>query len=136
VILQEMIAMVRKIRITAEAAGEVIGEIDEVRNPRTVEAIWDALPIAAKANRWGEEIYFGIPVEIREENSQQDVEIGDLAYWPPGSAFCIFFGRTPVSKGDKPRAYSPVNVLGRIIGDAKVFMKVRDGDPIRIERFE
>jgi len=128
--------MVRKIRITAEAAGEVIGEIDEVRNPRTVEAIWDALPIAAKANRWGEEIYFGIPVEIREENSQQDVEIGDLAYWPPGSAFCIFFGRTPVSKGDKPRAYSPVNVLGRIIGDAKVFMKVRDGDPIRIERFE
>jgi len=128
--------MVRKIRITAEAAGEVIGEIDEVRNPRTVEAIWDALPIAAKANRWGEEIYFGIPVEIREENSQQDVEIGDLAYWPPESAFCIFFGRTPVSKGDKPRAYSPVNVLGRIIGDAKVFMKVRDGDPIRIERFE
>jgi len=128
--------MVRKIRITTEAAGEVIGEIDEVRNPKTAQAILDALPIAAKANRWGEEIYFGIPVEIREENSQQDVEIGDLAYWPPGSAFCIFFGRTPVSKGGKPRAYSPVNVLGRIIGDAKVFRKVKDGDPIRIDRFE
>jgi len=127
--------MVRKIEIVTEATGRVIGEIDERKNPETGQAIWDGLPIEAKANRWGEEIYFEIPVKIREENSQQDVEIGDLAYWPPGSAFCIFFGRTPVSKGDKPRAYSPVNVFGRILGDAKVFKKVRDGDPIRIDRF-
>jgi len=127
--------MVRKIEIVTEATGRVIGEIDERKNPETGQAIWDGLPIEAKANRWGEEIYFEIPVKIREENSQQDVEIGDLAYWPPGSAFCIFFGRTPVSKGDKPRAYSPVNVFARILGDAKVFKKVRDGDPIRIDRF-
>jgi len=128
--------MVRKIEIVIEAAGRVIGEIDERKNPKTAQSIWDALPIEAKANRWGEEIYFEIPVKIREENSQQDVEIGDLAYWPPGNAFCIFFGRTPVSKGDKPRAYSPVNVFGRILGDAKVFKKSRDGDPIRIDRFQ
>lgn len=128
--------MVRKIEIVIEATGRVIGEIDERKNPKTAQSIWDALPIEAKANRWGEEIYFEIPVKIREDNSQQDVEIGDLAYWPPGNAFCIFFGRTPVSKGDKPRAYSPVNVFGRIIGDAKVFKKVRHGDPIRIHRFE
>jgi len=127
--------MVRKIEIVTEATGRVIGEIDERKNPETGQAIWDGLPIEAKAIRWGEEIYFEIPVKIREEDSQQDVEIGDLAYWPPGSAFCIFFGRTPVSKGDKPRAYSPVNVFGRILGDAKVFKKVRDGDPIRIDRF-
>jgi len=131
-----MIAMVRKIEIVIEAAGRVIGEIDERKNPKTAQSIWDALPIEAKANRWGEEIYFEIPVKIREENSQQDVEIGDLPYWPLGNVFCIFFGRTPVSKGDKPRAYSPVNVFGRILGDAKVFKKVRDGDPIRIDRFQ
>jgi len=128
--------MDRKIGIVIEATGRVIGEIDEKKNPKTGQAIWEALPFQASSNRWGEEIYFEIPVKIREENSQQDVEIGDLAYWPPGSAFCIFFGRTPVSKGDKPRAYSPVNVFGRILGDAKVFKKVRDGDPIRIDRFE
>jgi len=128
--------MDKKIEIVIEATGRVIGEIDEKKNPKTGRAIWDALPIQARSNRWGEEIYFEIPVKIREENSQQDVEIGDLAYWPPGSAFCIFFGRTPVSKGDKPRAYSPVNVFGRILGDAKVLKKVRDGDPIRIDRFE
>lgn len=129
-----MITMVTRIEITTEATGRVAGELDEKRNPRTAQDIWNALPIEARANRWGEEIYFEIPVKIQEENSQQDVEIGDLAYWPPGNAFCIFFGRTPVSKGGKPSAYTPVNVFGRIIGDARVFRKVRDGDPIRIDR--
>jgi len=128
--------MGKKIRILAPSIGAVLAEIDEERNPSTAKAIWDVLPIRGKANRWGDEIYFGIPVEMDEENSQQVVEIGDLGYWPPGHAFCIFFGKTPTSSGDKPEAYSPVNVFGRILGDPKIFRKVRGGEEIKIERDE
>jgi hypothetical protein len=86
----------------------------------TADAIYYALPIEGRANIWGDEIYFGIPVEIGEENNAvEEVETGTLAFWPPGSAFCIFFGRTPASNGDKPRAASSVNVFGKIEGDLK-----------------
>lgn len=103
----------------------------------TSQAIWDALPMRGQANRWGEEIYFTIPVSLDlAENAREVVEVGELGYWPPGRAFCIFFGRTPVSRGDEVRAASPVNVFGRVEGDAKVFKQVRDGDPIFLERAE
>lgn len=121
-------------KIITKATGEVFIEIDEKTNPKTVEAIWNALPFESTANRWGEEVYFETPVKVGEENSIQEVDIGTVAYWPPGNALCIFFGRTPVSKGEKPRAYSPVNVIGKIIGDAKIFNKVKDRDKIRVEK--
>jgi len=92
------------------------------------------LPIEARANTWGDEIYFGIPVKVGPENPREVVELGDLAYWPPGNAFCIFFGRTPASRGDEIRPASAVNVFGRVEGDPKVFKKVRSGDAVRIER--
>lgn len=123
-----------KMKIITKATGEVFIEIDEKTNPKTVEAIWNALPFESTANRWGEEVYFETPVKVGEENSIQEVDIGTVAYWPPGNALCIFFGRTPVSKGEKPRAYSPVNVIGKIIGDAKIFNKVKDGNKIRVEK--
>jgi len=86
------------------------------------------------ANRWGDEIYFSIPVNAQEENSKSEVEVGAIAYWPPGSALCIFFGRTPASRGDKPRAASPVNVFAKVKGDVALFRNVRDGDSVTIEK--
>ena len=77
-------------------------------------------------------MYFEIPVKLGEEKSQEVVQIGDIAYWPPGNSLCIFFGPTPVSKEDEPRAYSPVNVIGRVIGDPSIFKKVKDGEKIKV----
>lgn len=126
--------MVKRIKIVTEATGEVEAEIFEDKNPETAKAIWEKLPIEARASRWGEEIYFSIPVYLDEENAQPTVELGDLGYWPPGNSFCIFFGPTPVSRGDEIRPANPVNVFGKVKGDPKVFKKVRSGDNIRIER--
>ena len=101
----------------------------------TARAILEALPIDGQANTWGDEIYFSIPVRAEQEPGAGDlVEVGDLGYWPPGSAFCIFFGRTPASQGDEARAASAVNVFGRIQGDATVFKQISAGAAVRIER--
>lgn len=122
-----------RIKISASAAGEVYAELTD-ENPETARAIWDALPIEGRANTWGDEIYFPIPVQIGTENPKEVVEMGDLGYWPPGSAFCIFFGRTPASRGDEIRPASPVNVFGRVIVDPRVFKKVKPGDAVTLER--
>lgn len=99
----------------------------------TAKEIVRALPIEAGANRWGDEIYFSVAVAVGEENPQAVVAAGDLAYWPPGCAFCIFFGPTPASTGGEIRPASPVNVVGRVVGDATLFRRVRDGDRVKIE---
>lgn len=122
----------RKIRITA---GEVTAEAT-LDDSATADAIWDALPLEARANTWGEEIYFGIPVFVDEEDGQEVVELGDLGYWPPGHAFCIFFGRTPMSRGNEIRPASAVNVFGRVEGDPTVFTSVPAGAEVRLERAE
>ncbi len=122
--------MGRRIRIKAGGV-EVTAELNKTK---TAEAIWEALPIKGKANRWGDEIYFSIPVSLEAENAQEVVTIGDLGYWPPGTAFCLFWGPTPISKGQEIRPASPVNVFGRIIGDASVFRQVASGTEITVER--
>jgi len=114
-------------------AGQVSQEAD-LFDTETARRILGALPIQASANTWGEEIYFSIPVQMDEEDSKAVVEMGDLGYWPPGHAFCIFFGRTPASRGDEIRPASPVNVFGRLVGDPKEFKKVRQGETITIEK--
>jgi len=129
-----LMKMSENIKIYTRSSGEVSAEISLERNPKTAKAILDALPISAKANKWGDEIYFRISVSLPEENAQQDVEIGDLCYWPQGNGFCIFFGRTPISTSSKPKAASPVNVFGRILEDPIVFRKTKSGEEIRIER--
>jgi hypothetical protein len=124
---------VRRITITA---GEVQGTA-ELNDSATADTIWAALPLEAPANTWGDEIYFGIPVTCAPEaDARVDVAVGELGYWPPGSAFCIFFGRTPASHGDAPRAASPVNVLGRVTGDATLFRRVPSGAIVRLSRQE
>ena len=108
----------------------------ELNDTRTAQAIWEALPITGRANLWGDEIYFPIPVRLKLEAGQELVSTGDLGYWPDGNAFCIFFGRTPVSQGDEIRLASPVTVFGKVIGDAKVFKKVAAGTKITIRSQE
>jgi hypothetical protein len=122
----------RKIRIRA---GDVQA-VAELNDTKTADAIWKALPISASGNTWGDEIYFPIAVRLGEEKPQEVVALGDLGYWPPGHAFCIFFGPTPMSQGQEIRPASPVNVFGRIAGNPKVFQKVRDGETVTIERAE
>ena len=105
----------------------------ELYDTPTAQKIMEILPIEGSANVWGEEIYFNIPLQPElEPDAKEEVEVGDLGYWPAGPAFCIFFGPTPVSKGDKPRAYSPVNVFGKVLGDAKQFTSVSSGAKILI----
>ena len=120
--------------IKCSSIGEVSAEILENKNPKTADEIWNALPIEARANRWGEEIYFSTNVKASLENAQEVVDVGEIAYWPPGKAFCIFFGRTPASTDDRPRAASAVNVFGKALGDISRFKTVRDGEKIIIER--
>lgn len=121
------------IKIISRSIGEVEVEVLEERNPRTAEAIIKALPLEGVANRWGDEVYFRVPVSVGEENSQEVLEVGDVAYWPPGEAICIFFGPTPISRGPEPRAYSPVNVFGKVKGDPKIFMRVKGGEKIIVK---
>ena len=123
----------RKIRIKCE---NLIATAT-LHDNATADAIWEALPITARGNRWGAEIYFAIPVRVSQADDARDVmEAGELAYWPPGSAFCIFWGRTPASQGDEIRAASAVNPLGMVEGDAAVFDAVRSGSEVVLERIE
>jgi hypothetical protein len=107
----------------------------ELNESKTAQLIWEALPIEAKGNLWGEEIYFAIPVKTRlETGAREVVSAGELGYWPTGHAFCIFFGPTPASRGDEIRAASAVNVIGKVLGDPKVFLKVKEGAKITLEK--
>ena len=109
--------------------------VAELENTPTAKAIYNALPLDGAANRWGDEIYFVIPVRIEmEKNATEIVEEGDVAYWPEGSCFCIFFGKTPASTEDEIMAASKVNVFGKIKGNFKIFKNVKNSDLIIIEK--
>ena len=109
----------------------------ELNDSPTAQQIWEALPIEGRANIWGDEIYFEIPVVAGQEaDARAQVEVGELGYWPVGHAFCIFYGPTPVSTDERPRAYSPVNILGEVLGDATAFRAVRDGATVRLSRVD
>ena len=109
----------------------------ELNDKPTAVQVWEALPIEGRGSRWGDEIYFDIPVAAGQEaDARADVEVGELSYWPVGNAFCIFFGPTPVSSGSQPRAYSPVNILGKVKGDATLFRQVKSGEKVTLERAE
>ena len=105
-----------------------------LNNSRTAGAIWETLPIIARANTWGDEIYFTIPVNLKLEKGQELVEVGDLGYWPSGSAFCIFFGPTPMSRGEEIRPASAVTVFGRVTGDATILQGISSDAEVSIER--
>ena len=104
------------------------------RNVPNGDFIYRMLPIKSKINTWGDEIYFSIPVNIPLEDAKEVVSLGDLGYWPPGSAFCIFFGLTPVSRGNEIRPASAVSVFGKVNGDAGVFKEVKSRTKIMIDK--
>ena len=107
----------------------------EMFDTPTAGKILEVLPFESAAHVWGDEIYFDIPLSLDQEpDARADVAVGDLAYWPAGPAFCIFFGPTPVSTGDQPRAYSPVNVFGRVLGGAKQFKAVSSGALVKVAK--
>ncbi|UCH15736.1 MAG: hypothetical protein JSV22_07155 [Bacteroidales bacterium] len=121
----------KKIIITVEE----ISLTATLNDSDTAEKIYKALPFEGIANTWGDEVYFNIPVSLDQEpDARADVEVGELGYWPVGSAFCIFFGPTPVSKDEKPRAASPVNIFGKVDGDVKVLKQVPGGATVKVDK--
>ena len=99
----------------------------------TAAEIWKQLPFESRVNTWGEEIYFEIPVDVPQEpDAREVVAVGELGYWPVGRAFCIFFGPTPVSTDEKPRAYSPVNIIGEILSDESGLKEIKDGERVKV----
>lgn len=106
----------------------------QLNDSPTAEKIWDALPIDANANTWGDEIYFAIPVHSQLSQPKELVENGDLGYWDSGHAFCIFFGPTPVSGEGEIRPASAVDVVGKLLGKPEEFKKVRGGENVRLEK--
>ncbi|UCD85457.1 MAG: hypothetical protein JSU92_04490 [Deltaproteobacteria bacterium] len=116
-----------------------VGKIEmsaELNESETASLIRDALPIKARVNTWGDEIYFSIPVKAEPDDPQVLVNIGDLGYWPDGSAFCIFFGPTPISSEGEIRPASGVNLVGHVLGDPGEFKKVFSGEEITVEQEE
>jgi len=122
--------MKRKIKIVAGKL-ELEAWLNETK---TAGKVFEALPITSTVNTWGDEIYFTIPVDAKPEDAKELVSLGDIAYWPPGKAMCIFFGKTPISRGDEIRPASPVNIIGRVEGDLKLLRKVKDGGEITIRQ--
>jgi len=120
----------RKIRLKAGS----IEAVAELNDTQTAEFIWRALPINGIVQTWGDEVYFAIPADLPQESAREVVDVGELGYWPPGKAFCIFFGPTPTSRGNEIRPASPVNVFGKISGDALVFKEMKAGTEIVVER--
>jgi hypothetical protein len=119
----------REIRIVVGGV-QVRAELDDTP---TAEAIASALPVKGSVNRWGGEIYFAVPVDVELEGDAREVlEAGELAYWPPGKMFCVFFGTTPASRGEEIRAASAVNVFGRVTGDLEALESVPDGGLINV----
>jgi hypothetical protein len=130
-ILLEDCAVVERIRIDAGGV-EFHARLNDTA---TARAIVDALPIHGEANRWGGEIYFAIPVRAALESGAREVlKAGEIGYWPPGTALCIFFGPTPASEGNEIRAASGINIVGRIEGKLDELWSVSDGAEVAITR--
>lgn len=125
--------MSKKIKIIVKAAK--IELLAYLFDTETAEKIWEILPIKAEAYRWGEEVYFDIPLNLPlEPDAKAEVEIGEIGYWDQGPGMAIFFGKTPASRGNKPVAASAVNIFGKIIGDARVLKAVKEGSEIIINK--
>lgn len=111
-------------------AGLVVALTEE--NPRTAAELAAAVPFASKANRWGDEVYFSVPMEAGDESPRLDVEVGEVAYWAAGRALAVFFGPTPASVNGRPRPIVPVNVIGKVEGDVTVLREILDGATVEV----
>ena len=103
----------------------------------TANQLWESLPITGRVQIWGDEIYFSIPLNVEEElGSQETVQAGTVAYWPPGSALCLFWGPTPISAPGEIRPASAVNVVGILDNDPNLLAEVPSEAEIIIEKIE
>jgi hypothetical protein len=114
-----------KVKFVVEGLGEAEGELVRFLAPRTVDLIVRKLPIEGRVAVWKEEIYFETPIKMGEEKAKGTVEVGTIAFWPMGSAICIFHGNS--------QPYSPVSILGKITANLELFKQVRSGTKIRVE---
>ena len=115
-----------QIRLLIENVGEAEGEFVRHMAPRTVDAILKKLPVEGRAALWKEEVYFEIPGRAGEEKAKPTVEKGTIAYWPMGSAICVFYGES--------QPYSPVNIVGKVTKNLELFRQAKSGAKIRIEK--
>jgi hypothetical protein len=123
----------KKIRILSKSIGEVLAVLTD-ENPKTAKAFYSSLPTEGRASLWGEEIYVRMPVGVNKENSRVVVESGEIAIWIESPSFCIFFGKTPASNEKEIRAFSEVNVIGKVEGDPCIFKNVKQGEVIRLKK--
>ncbi|MBI3841541.1 MAG: hypothetical protein HY295_00050 [Thaumarchaeota archaeon] len=123
------LAVIHKIRVDFPRIQTIDLELDDKIAPKTVKTFIDNLPLKVAINSWGEELYTNeTPIKVEEENARSLVDLMDVAYWPQGKAICLFFGPTPIGKKGEIKAYSPVNVMGKIKTTDKKFLKdVSDG---------
>ena len=102
----------------------------DLNNSETANNIKKILPITNAVNIWGDEIYFPVDINDEEIGAKEIVELGDIGYWPPGNAFCLFFGLTPLSQGDEIRPASPINIIGKIKSDINILKSVKSGEKV------
>ena len=98
----------------------------------TAEKIWSSLPLDSLVNTWGDEIYFSVPVDSELENSKEVVDLGDIGFWPPGNAICLFFGPTPISAEGEIRPASSVNIVGKLIGNLEELKLIKSASRISV----
>lgn len=114
-----------KIKFVIEGLGEAEGELVRFLAPRTIDTIVRKLPLEGRAALWKEEVYFEIPIKMGEEKAKPTVELGTIAFWPMGSALCVFYG--------KSQPYSPVSILGKITNNLDIFKQVKSGNTIKVK---
>jgi len=114
-----------KIKFLIEGLGEAEGELVRFLAPRTIDTIVRKLPMEGRAAIWKEEVYFETPLKLGEEKSKRTVEAGTIAFWPMGSAVCVFFGTS--------QPYSPVSILGKITSNLELFSQVKSGSTIKVQ---
>jgi hypothetical protein len=113
-----------KVKFVIEGLGTAEGELVRFLAPRTVDTIVRKLPVEGRAALWKEEVYFEIPLKMGEEKAKPTVEAGTIAFWPMGSAICVFYG--------KSQPYSPVSILGKITSNLELFRQVKSGITIKL----
>ena len=107
----------------------------ELKETNTAKALVGALPFEARAQTWGDEVYFTTPVSVKlEPDAKQVVEPGTVCFWTEGDAHALPFGRTPISTDGRPRLASRCNVLGAVVGDPQALARIKPGDRIRVEK--